>query len=114
MMQPDWRTFLTQYACELPRVDLCNRLEVPAPQEFLKTDFRPPVAFIQGQIANNQAGRVDLLTFEIFAVGAGITDMGISQRNYLAGIGRIGKNFLIPGHRGIENHLTNSPAFGTD
>jgi len=31
--------------------------------------------------------------------------MGISQRDNLAGIGRVRKNLLITGHGGIENHL---------
>jgi hypothetical protein len=32
----------------------------------------------------------------------------------LLGIGRIGEDFLIASHGGVENHLSNSLAIGTD
>ena len=50
-------------------------------------------------------------------VGTGISDMGISQGDNLAGVGRITQNFLIASHRGVKDHLayrlagkTNRPA----
>ncbi len=41
--------------------------------------------------------------FLIESVGADIADVGISEANDLAGITRIGENFLVAGERSIEN-----------
>jgi hypothetical protein len=40
--------------------------------------------------------------------------MGIGQSDDLPGIGRIGKDFLITGHGGIEYHLSDGVAAGSD
>ena len=49
--------------------------------------------------------------FFVFAVGAGVADVGISEGNNLTGIRRISEDLLISRHRGIENHLTNGTTF---
>ena len=43
--------------------------------------------------------------FDVFLVGADIADMGEGKGDDLAGIGRIGENFLVPGKCGIEADL---------
>ena len=40
--------------------------------------------------------------------------MRIGQRHDLSRIGRIGKNFLVTGQRGIENNFASGIAFGAD
>ncbi|MNG23442.1 hypothetical protein D3C84_1080470 [compost metagenome] len=40
--------------------------------------------------------------------------MRISQGNDLLGVGRIGKDFLIAGHGGVEHHLTNGLTVGSN
>ena len=46
----------------------------------------------------------------ILGVGAHIADMRVSQGDQLAGVGRIGKNFLITGDGGVEHHFTDGMA----
>mgnify|MGYP000979433880 CR=1 FL=1 len=64
------------------------------------------IAGQQGQVPDHQAGGPNLCGLFIFAVGAGVADMGIGEGDNLARIGRVGQNFLIAGHGGVENHLT--------
>ncbi|MCY1466197.1 hypothetical protein D9M71_844590 [compost metagenome] len=40
--------------------------------------------------------------------------MRIGQGDDLLGVGRIGKDFLVAGHGGVEHHLTNGLTVGTD
>ena len=105
---------LAQYPGQLAGVDFGNRLDIAPAQEFLETQFRAPVALEERQIADHQPGGMNLRTLEILAVGAGVADVGIRQGDDLASVGRIGQDFLVTGHRGVENHLSNSPAFSTN
>ena len=61
----------------------------------------------QRQIADHQTRRPDAIRFDVLGVGAGVADVRIRQRDDLPGVGRIGENFLIAGHRGVEHHFTN-------
>jgi hypothetical protein len=38
-------------------------------------------------------------------IDTGIADVRIGQRDDLPGIARVGQDFLIAGHRGVEHHL---------
>jgi hypothetical protein len=50
----------------------------------------------------------------IILVGSGIADVGIGERDDLAAVRRVGEDFLITGHRGIENHFAGRLAIGAD
>ena len=56
-------------------------------------------------IPNDQAAGMDEGCLFIFGIYAGISDMRISQRYQLLAIGWISQDFLISGHRGVENHF---------
>ena len=43
---------------------------------------------------------------------ADIADMGEGEGDELAGVGGIGEDLLIPGHRGVEADLADGMAFG--
>src|SRR5207302_9102021 len=49
---------------------------------------------------------------DVLVVGANIADMGKGEGDDLAGIGRIGEDLLIAGHRGIEADLADRMAGG--
>jgi hypothetical protein len=66
-----------------------------------------PAAGEQRQIADHQTRRPDTIRFDILDVGTGVADVRIRQRDDLPGVRRIGENFLIAGHRGVEHHFTN-------
>ncbi|MCY1292362.1 hypothetical protein D9M70_415830 [compost metagenome] len=73
-----------------------------------------PVAGDQRQVADDQAGGPHLLGFGVFRGGAGVADVRVGQGDDLLGVGRIGKDFLIAGHGGVEHHFANGMAIGTD
>jgi hypothetical protein len=49
---------------------------------------------------------------DVLVVGADIADMGEGEGDELAGVGGIGEDLLIPGHRGVEADLADGMAFG--
>ncbi len=64
------------------------------------------------KVPDDQSLSVDLTGLFIFAVGAGVAYMGVSEGDYLTGIRGIGEDFLIARHRRIENHFTNGTSLG--
>ena len=59
-----------------------------------------------------EGGHVDRL--DILVVGADIADMGEGEGDDLAGIGRVGQDFLIAGHGGVEADLAGGVADSAD
>jgi len=57
---------------------------------------------------------MDAIRFAVFLVDPGVANMSCGQRDNLLRIGRIGKNFLITGHSGIKDNLTNTQTLGTN
>ncbi len=73
-----------------------------------------PVAGNQRQVANNQTRSPDFPGLGILRRGTSVADMRIGQGYDLLGVGRIGEDFLIAGHGGVEHHLTNGLPIGAD
>ncbi|AGH47863.1 putative thioesterase [Sphingomonas sp. MM-1] len=65
-------------------------------------------------LAHDQAERVGVGRLHILMIGADIADMGEGEIDDLPGEGRIGHDFLIAGHRGVEAHLAHGVALGTE
>ena len=57
------------------------------------------------QIADHEARGVHAGGFHVFGIGPGVADVGIGQRDDLARVGRIGEDFLVAGHGGVEHHF---------
>ena len=57
---------------------------------------------------------MDAIRLAVFLVDPGVANMSCGQSDNLLRIGRIGKNFLITGHSGIEDNLTNTQTLGTN
>ena len=51
---------------------------------------------------------------DVFVVGADVADMREGEGDDLPGIGRIGQDFLIAGHRGVEADLADRVAGGAE
>ena len=51
---------------------------------------------------------------DVFVVGADIADMREGEGDELAGIGGIGEDLLIAGHRGVEADLADRMALGAE
>ena len=52
--------------------------------------------------------------FDVLLVRSDNADMGESEGDDLAGVGRVGENFLVSGHRGVETHFAHCRAGGAD
>ena len=55
--------------------------------------------------AANAGGRRKVRRFDVLGICANVSDMRESKHHDLPGIGRIGEDFLISGHRGVEANL---------
>src|SRR4030042_3684975 len=64
-----------------------------------------PVAGIIAIFLNDTAGGENLPRFPICLVRAVVADQGIRHRDYLLVVGWIGENFLVAGHRRIEDNF---------
>jgi hypothetical protein len=52
--------------------------------------------------------------FDILLVGSDHSDMGECKSDDLAGVGRVGQNFLVSGHSGVETDFTDRGAGSAD
>ena len=66
------------------------------------------------QVADHESRGVNLRGLQILGRGAGVADVRIGERDDLAGVGRIGENFLIARQCGIENDFAGGVAFSSD
>jgi len=73
-----------------------------------------PVGRLGDVGAQDAAARRRGQRLDIFAVGPDVADMGEGEGDDLAGVGRIGQGFLIPGQAGVEHHLAGRLAKGSD
>ena len=63
---------------------------------------------------DHQAGGVHAFGFGVLGVDAHVADVGVGEGDDLAGVGGIGEDLLITGHGGVEHHLADGDALGTD
>ena len=108
------RALLADDPRQLPRIDIGDSYDAGLFEEVTQRPLGAPATTDHGTVANDQPGRVCLRRLHIFAVGARIADMRVCQGDDLAAIGRIGEDFLIAGHRRIEDDFTNGLAIGPD
>jgi hypothetical protein len=66
---------------------------------------RPPVGRIGDVGAQHDAARHRVHALDVFQIGADIADVREGEGDDLAGVGRIGDDLLVAGHRGIEADL---------
>ena len=71
-------------------------------QIFFQRNIRAPVADDRRQFADDEARRVRPPRFHVLGVDAVIADERIGHRDDLAFVGRVGEDFLIAGHGGVE------------
>jgi len=80
--------------------------------------LKPTAQMIRGSIiggigdrcTQDQAACMTCAGFDVLVIGADIADMGKGEGDQLTGIGRIGKDFLIAGHRRIEDDFADDLA----
>ena len=75
-------------------------------EKILRSFVRAPVARQGRELADDLTFDERLERFVVSFVRAIIADLRVSQDHDLAGIGRIGEDFLISGNGGIEDDFT--------
>ena len=106
--------FQTNEPRQSSSVDIRNGDSAALLQKVRKRALRSPAARQHCAVANNETRGVNLSRLHVVTVCAGITDMRIRESYDLTTVGRVSQDFLITRHRGIEYHLADSLAFGTD
>ena len=97
---------VAQNARQPARVDVGDGDDAPGLEVLRQGLLGAPVAHGEREIAYHQASGPDAIGFIVFRVHPGIADVWIGQGHDLLGIRRIGENFLIAGHGGVEHHFT--------
>ena len=88
-----------------PRVNALNSRNAVFLQIFRERKIRAPVADDRREFADDEAGDVRPPRFHVHGVDAVIADERIGHRDDLAFVGRVGEDFLIAGHGGVEADL---------
>ena len=104
------RAFFPQYSRELASIDVGDRDHIIAREVTPEILFPAPVAGHARKIADDQSGSENAARFDIFPVDAGVADMRIRERDHLAGIRRIGQDFLVASDRGVEHDFPDAGA----
>jgi hypothetical protein len=65
-------------------------------------------------LAHHAADRALDVRFQVFLVDPDIADVRESEGDDLRGVGGIGHDLLIAGHRGVEAHFAHCRAFGPE
>ena len=113
-MHPACAPFSRRILRQLAGVDLGDGDHVAAVEELRQRLGGAPVRVQQRQVADHEPGGMDRVRLEVVRVGPGIADVGIGERDDLAGIGRVGQDFLVARHGGVEHHLARRGPGGAD
>ncbi len=108
------RAAVAHAARDLARVDAADARQVVALQPVIERLGVAPVGGLGDVAAQHDAarGRVDAL--DVLEIGADVADMREGEGDDLAGIGGIGDDLLIAGHRGVEADLADRLACRAD
>ena len=97
-----------------PRVHALDARHAVFLQIFRQGKIRPPVAHNGRQFANDKARHVRLPRFHVLPVHSVIANQRISHRDDLAFVGRVGENFLVARHGGVETNFTAGRRLGAE
>ena len=99
---PGRRAGVTDTTSQGAGVDAGNPGKIVGNHPGLKRPIAPPVRRVGRQLAGDHAKRRRRVRFMVLGIGPDIADMRKGESDDLAGIGRIGHDLLITGHRCIE------------
>ncbi|OPZ06765.1 MAG: hypothetical protein BWZ09_00132 [Alphaproteobacteria bacterium ADurb.BinA305] len=108
------RTLLAQDARQAAGVDLGDADDAVLVQVVRQRHRGAPLVAVSGGAAHDQPGGMHGGRFDVVVVAAGVADVRIGQGDDLAAIARVGQDFLIPRHRGVEHHLADRAANRAD
>jgi hypothetical protein len=75
---------------------------------------RAEVAGQQRQVLDDEASGMDLVGFDVLRIDAIVADVRIREGHDLLAVARVGEDFLVAGHRGVEHHFADGGAGGSD
>ena len=101
---------------QLPGVDAFYADDVVFLQVGGQALGRAPVARYAGALLHHEAPHVGAGGFVVLWIDPVVADQGVGHGDDLAGVRGIGEDLLVPGHAGVEDHLsqgfTGDPAAG--
>ena len=103
-----------QDAGQLARVDAGDRHRAFVAQVPPQSACAAEVRGARRNVAHDQPGHLHRARFDVLFVDPRIADVRIGQRDDLAAVARVGEDFLVAGHRGIEDHFTGRVAGGAN
>ena len=101
-------------ADQRPGVDAFEADDVRACEIVVQIAVGAEVAHAAAVLADDEAGQMRLVAFDVLGVDAVVADLRVGHRDDLAAIARIGEDFLIAGHRGVEADLAVDLAVGAE
>ncbi len=86
-------------------VDSRNRRHARADEKVMKAAFGAPVRRVRALFVDDEACAPRANAFRVLDVHAGVADVRDRHANHLAVVRRVGQDFLVAGHRGVEDDL---------
>ena len=86
-------------------VDVLDCDDAALAEEVGQTPDRLPVAGLAAHVVHDEATQVQVTGLHVPLVDAIVSDLGVGQRDDLAGVGRIAHDLLVADHRGVEDDL---------
>lgn len=83
-------------------------------QIALKAFVRSPIGRRPGRLAHHKARDAGERGLQILPIQPVVPDHRVGHRHQLPRVGRIGEDFLIAGHAGVENHLAKGGTGGAE
>ena len=87
---------------------------IPVNQIVTEALFGAKIRGQQRQVTDNQSRRLYPGGLLVLSGDASVADVRVGQGHDLSAVGGIRQDFLISGHRSIEDHLTHCRAGSTD
>ena len=97
-----------QQAGQAPRIDAGDADEAALLEPAFEMLHRTPIGWLGDVGAQHEPERRRRACLQVVVVGSDIADMGKGEGDDLPGVGRIGQNFLVAAHCGVEADLAHS------
>ncbi len=108
------RAALAQHSREATRVDVGDRDDAVVDEIGAQVAVRAEVRSEARQVADHESRGKGLPRLDVLRVHADVADVRIRERDDLAGVGGIGEDLLVAGHRRVEHDFADGVARGAD
>ena len=109
---------LANEGSERAGVEAVKADNAPALQPCIEIALGPVIGRTRDRRMNDDAAhsgaRREIACLDILVIGTGISDVRKGEGDDLAGVGRIGEDFLITRHRGVETKFAHGGARGAE